>query len=135
MVAVRSAGLAFESIIGVVCDGPNPLGGERIDNEEQQEEEVIEALIDEQYLKMLAQIANERFEANAKRIRRFEESLFGGKSGKEEGEWEDKETRKQRKRQEGLMKREVLKADGDGQALNEDQADKDMGIGDLDDIT
>ncbi|KAL8723116.1 MAG: hypothetical protein Q9225_000519 [Loekoesia sp. 1 TL-2023] len=138
MVAVRSAGLAFESIIGVVCDEPegsNRSRGEKVDEKPQQQEEVIEALVDEQYLKMLVQIANERFEANKNRIRRFEESLFGGRNRKEEGEWEDKETRKGRKRQEGLMKREELKADGDGQALNRNQVDEDMGIGELDGIT
>ncbi|KAL8992201.1 MAG: hypothetical protein Q9188_007644 [Gyalolechia gomerana] len=120
MIAIRSAGLALESIIGVVRDvrdRPNPSEDGEDDNNI---DEIAEALVDEGYLEMLVQIANERFEANMERIRRFEENLFGGKGKKDEDEWEDKVKRQERKRREGLMKKEALKAGSDGYVFNED---------------
>ncbi|KAL8729106.1 MAG: hypothetical protein Q9166_004937 [cf. Caloplaca sp. 2 TL-2023] len=131
MVAVRSAGLAFESIIGVVRESSVPAmsseGGE--DKQQQQEEEVIEALVDEEYLETLVRIANERFTANTERIKRFEELLFGGLSKKNSNDWEDKETRQERKRAEGLKRREEPKANPDTQGpVNGDTEDGDVGI-------
>lgn len=83
-------------------------------------EEVIEALVSEEYLEMLVGIANTRFEANGERMRRFEELLFGGgddHGGAVEHEWEDGETRRERKRAEGLRRREEIKGEkaGDGE--------------------
>lgn len=130
MVAVRSTGLAFESVIGVVrgrtiLPPGTPQGdedGQRQDEDgQQQEEDAIEALVDEEYLEVLVGIANERFEANTERIRRFETLLFGSTGKKAVHSWEEKETRQERKRAEGLKRREELKvhhglrgpADGD----------------------
>ncbi|KAL9007598.1 MAG: hypothetical protein Q9180_009617 [Flavoplaca navasiana] len=79
LVAVRSAGLAFESVIGIVRgDSVQPLYDCASNEDGRQEEEVIEALVGEEYLEMLVDVANERFEANSERIRRFEAALFGG---------------------------------------------------------
>ncbi|KAL8926270.1 MAG: hypothetical protein Q9172_001864 [Xanthocarpia lactea] len=111
MVAVRSAGVAFESIIGCVHDGsalPANYSGGELDRH-QQDEEVIEALVDEEYLMTLVGIANERFEVNTERIRRFQDILFRDVDKKRLDDWEDKETRQERKKVEGLRRREELK--------------------------
>ncbi|KAL8748493.1 MAG: hypothetical protein Q9199_008181 [Rusavskia elegans] len=112
MVAVRSAGLAFESVIGVVRDRsvlpPGGLGSH--EDEQRQEEDVIEALVGEEHLEILVGIANERFEANTERIRRFEAVLFQGMEKKVLNDWEDKQTRQERKKAEGLKRREELKS-------------------------
>ncbi|KAL2136417.1 hypothetical protein VTI74DRAFT_3851 [Chaetomium olivicolor] len=92
MVAVRSMGLSFESLIGAETDGNRRL------------------IVSPQYLKTLVQIANERFVENQKRIARFSTALdvaFAPPKGKED--WEDAEARRERKRQEGLRRREELK--------------------------
>lgn len=133
MVAVRSAGLAFESIIGVVRDvqhRTNHLENGRFDNKAN---EITEALVDEEYLDMLVQIANERFKANTERMRRFEESLFRGKHKGDE--WEVTKDRRERKRKEGLIKKEESKTDSDGTTVIGDQFDEDMDIGALEDLT
>lgn len=135
MVAVRSAGLAFESIIGVVVDEvPNPSDASMEDRETDRvgRKEVVKALVDERYLEMLVGIANERFAANTERIKRFEETLFGGKSIKEH-DWEDKKARQERKRKEGLRRREELKVERNGRdnSVEGIHGEKDIIIGDL----
>lgn len=133
MVAVRSAGLSFESIIGVVrnvTDRQKPLENGAVTDIG---EEITEALVDEEYIERLVLIANERFEANSERMRRFEESLFGGKS--KDDEWEGKEDRRERKRKEGLMKKEASKVDSVGKLLNGDYFDEGMGIGAFENVT
>ncbi|KAL8688149.1 MAG: hypothetical protein Q9224_004961 [Gallowayella concinna] len=133
MVAVRSAGLAFESVIGVVQNPANPpqashkSDGEEEMQQQREKEEIIEALVDEDYLEMLVDIANERFEANTERIRRFEEALFGIEGKKIEYEWEDRETRNERKKREGLARREELRNRGERQrAVDGDADDEDI---------
>ena len=70
MVAVRSAGLAFESLVGVI---EGPTGAEtREDGPER-----VRRLVDDGYLDILVGIAGERFRANSERIARFEGELFG----------------------------------------------------------
>lgn len=94
MVAVRSMGLSFESLVGAETDGVRHL------------------IVPPQYLKTLVQIANERFVENEKRIARFSAALgaaFAAPKGKEN--WEDAETRRERKRQEGLRRRAELEKD------------------------
>lgn len=142
MVAVRSAGLAFESIIGVVRapskPSRDPQSGQQQSKQQQdqEEEEVIEALVEEEYFETLVGIANQRFEANTARIRRFEERLFGGRSKKDAASWEDKQTRQQRKRREGLQRKEELKTCGDGRgSKNGDAEDQDIIVGNLEDTT
>ena len=87
MVAVRSSGLTFESLIGYSYEDEE--GNER-----------LQSLVSEEYLKLLTDIANERFKINAERIRRFEEQLFG-RSDKSL-DWESTDSRKTRKKAEGL---------------------------------
>ncbi|KAJ4388495.1 hypothetical protein N0V85_007500, partial [Neurospora sp. IMI 360204] len=104
IVAIRSMGLSFESLIGV-----------------QRGSSQRQALVSPEYLSLLVKIANERFEENKKRIARFREALrlaFGDEAGAgveekkkagDSGEWEDAEARKQRKREEGLARREEVR--------------------------
>lgn len=92
IVAVRSMGLSFESLIGAESNG------------------VRRPLVASEYLKTLIQIANERFVENEKRIARFSTALvaaFAPPKGKED--WEDADARRERKRQEGLRRREEIK--------------------------
>ncbi|KAK4155163.1 methyltransferase TYW3-domain-containing protein [Chaetomidium leptoderma] len=94
MVAVRSMGLSFESLIGAETDGHRRL------------------IVSPQYLKTLVQLANERFVENEKRIARFSaalEAAFAPPKGKEN--WEDAQARRERKRQEGLRRRDEVKKD------------------------
>ncbi|KAL8925043.1 MAG: hypothetical protein Q9208_003727 [Pyrenodesmia sp. 3 TL-2023] len=134
MVAVRSAGLALESIIGVVHETPSSLDASPEGQAGQErQEEIVEALADEPYLEMLVNLANERFVANTERIRRFEDALFGANSKSKDG-WEDQETRQERKRREGLQRKEALKADRNGSATSVEAVDEDQDVfvGDLD---
>ena len=57
MVAVRSAGLSFESLIGLRVAGENRL------------------VVSSAYLDVLVKIANDRFAENAMRIARFRHAL------------------------------------------------------------
>lgn len=94
MVAVRSTGLGFDSIIGY----QNPDGN-------------INSLVTEEYLELLVNTANERFKTNKERIERFRSGLLSfhhaetAKNTDDSGSsWEDKDARKARKRAEGLAK-------------------------------
>lgn len=101
IVAVRSTGYSFDSIIGYQNEN-----GDNV------------ALVDESYLQILVAIANERFNINTERIGRFQNALLeqytqllnptptSAKPG-----WEDAETRKQRKREEGLARQKALRVE------------------------
>lgn len=103
MVAVRTAGLALESIIGVVDGDEN--GGEKVPT----------AVVGREYLEMLVRIANERFAANSERMERFRMELMRAHEKAQGGVWEDKEARRARKRAEGLKtKRNLESVNGDG---------------------
>ncbi|KAI4284890.1 MAG: hypothetical protein L6R38_001099, partial [Xanthoria sp. 2 TBL-2021] len=138
MVAVRSAGLAFESVIGVVRGrSVLPPGTLRSDEDGQRQgEDIIEALVSEEYLEMLVGIANERFEANTERIRRFEAVVFGGMEKKILNDWEDKQTRQERKKAEGLKRREDMKANHNlRDSVDGDNDDPDVELGPFEGIT
>ena len=101
MVAIRTAGLSFESLVGVL---PNRMqdgaDGDMI-------EEHITRIASEVYLELLISIANERFNINTERMRRFERDLFK----REEGlgsVWEDSKSRQERKRAKGLAQQQTL---------------------------
>lgn len=102
MVAVRSMGLALESLIGF------HEGGKEV------------CSVSEGALKTLLAISNERFQVNSARITRFRELLMASISTqaepkrREDGEeWEDAQERKERKRAEGLMRRGISKGTTD----------------------
>ncbi|KAL0260329.1 hypothetical protein SLS55_004015 [Diplodia seriata] len=93
MVAVRSIGLTFDSVIA--CEG----GAGR-----------MVPVVDEQYLQSLVELANERFSVNTERIARFRAHLLAqfqktgepAKGKKGQASWEDAAARRERKRAEGL---------------------------------
>ncbi|KAF2446926.1 hypothetical protein P171DRAFT_471362 [Karstenula rhodostoma CBS 690.94] len=96
MVAVRSTGYSFDSIIGY-----HNSSGQNI------------ALVDEEYLQTLVHVANERFQINKERIARFRTALLQ-QYGPQPTEspvsgWEDAEARKARKRAEGFARQQALK--------------------------
>lgn len=94
MVAVRTAGLALASLVGV-CNDSTVEGDDE-----------MKCLVSEEYLEILVGMANERFLANRERIARFEQDLFDKTSSGES--WEDGDSRRERKRREGLARREAL---------------------------
>lgn len=100
MVAVRSTGYSYDSIIGYHDDNEGNI-----------------ALVDEQYLRTMVDVANERFRINTERIARFRTALLeqyrpqpNSASNRAVSGWEDAEARKQRKREEGLARQQALKA-------------------------
>jgi tRNA wybutosine-synthesizing protein 3 len=117
MVAVRSAGYSFDSIIGY-----------------QDEEGHNIALVDENYLQILVQIANDRFRINFERIARFRAALLSAYqpapsiSNSSEPIWEDADARKRRKREEGLARQLALQAQQSG------CADVDVAAAEADDL-
>jgi len=131
MVAVRSAGLALESVVGA-CHEVDQDDGEDEDEkeldevDEYEDDETVYSLVSEEYCEMLLKLANERFKSNAKRMERFGDDLFSRKAG-HASDWEDSEARKERKRAEGLKKQEVLRRETAVQrsnaAGNNDQAE------------
>ncbi|KAL2842219.1 methyltransferase TYW3-domain-containing protein [Aspergillus pseudoustus] len=110
IVAVRSAGLALESVIGYFeDDGNSGYDGQG----------VIRSLVTEEYLQLLVSMSNERFVTNKERKERFRTALLNACSSdqtagaKAKGKskppgWEDAETRRERKRAEGLAKKKLL---------------------------
>lgn len=93
MVAIRSTGLAFESLIGVHVNGrPEPT-------------------VSSEYLRSLVRVANERFAENDKRMGRFRDAVrrvLQAGSKMNDGDWEDPHVRRERKKAEGLRRREEL---------------------------
>ena len=96
MVAIRSSGLALESIIGsAFSDGKRNMSE-------------VHSIVDEDYLELLLKIANDRFHSNIERMRRFESDLFG-RVATTTSTWEDSQIRKDRKRAEGLKQQEEVR--------------------------
>jgi tRNA wybutosine-synthesizing protein 3 len=98
VVAIRSTGYSFDSIIGYRDDKGRNI-----------------SLIDEGHLRTLVCIANERFKINLERIARFRTQLLDSyqptlMSGPSDSNWEDADVRKQRKRAEGLARQQALQA-------------------------
>lgn len=89
MVAVRSSGLAFESLVGYVEEGSIEDGYE-----------VVQRVVDPNYLQTLAVIANERFLLNKERIHKFETGMF-----KDKEPFEPSSDRAARKKSEGLRRK------------------------------
>lgn len=126
IVAVRSAGLALESVIGY-CEDSNG-----------DSEPLLRSLVTEEYLRMLVALANERFEANKERVERFRSRLLDlyktapdavprTAHRKKPSDWEDPQARKERKRLEGL-KRQAEKAQQKESNSIPDGTDIDMRI-------
>jgi tRNA wybutosine-synthesizing protein 3 len=105
IVAIRTMGLAFSSIIAYAT----PSGE-------------IRPMVPETYLRTLLQIANERFVVNTERTQRFRRALLGldvkVKEGAD-GAWEPAEVRKERKRAEGLRRKQELESQRRTKGANE----------------
>ncbi|KAI6775686.1 hypothetical protein HG530_002444 [Fusarium avenaceum] len=108
MVAIRTMGLVFESLIGQQVDGHR------------------QRIVSPEYLQTLVQIANERFAENKKRIERFQNAFRDAVSApaprrNPEGQkWEDAAARRERKRAEGLRKKAEMKAKQEADTSKED---------------
>ncbi|KAH6618738.1 methyltransferase TYW3-domain-containing protein [Boeremia exigua] len=100
VVAIRSTGYSFDSIIGYQDDDGRNV-----------------SLISASHIRTLICIANERFNINLERIARFRAMLLDSyqltstsTSGGPKPDWEDADARKQRKRAEGLARQRALLA-------------------------
>ncbi|CAH0040127.1 unnamed protein product [Clonostachys solani] len=100
VVAIRSMGLSFESLIGY------QIGDRRA------------SLVSPDYLRILMSIATERFAENTKRIERFLSAFrdaistpFSVRRNPDGQEWEDAAERRERKRAEGLRRKAELQAE------------------------
>ncbi|KAK7748391.1 hypothetical protein SLS62_008654 [Diatrype stigma] len=127
MVAIRSMGLALESLVGVQRPGGVP-----------------QRTVSAEYLRTLLRVANDRFVANAERIQRFRAGLLDAttvRSGKEGAGWEDAQARRERMRAEGLRRKAELQFQQQQQQQQQQQTqlqqsdtlsgveDADIGIG------
>lgn len=96
IVAVRSSGLALESIIGI--------------QERHGDGDIARSLVSEEYLHMLVSIANERFKTNTERVERFSAKLMEQcLPPKKTLVWEDPTERRARMRMEGLQRKKEMK--------------------------
>lgn len=119
MLAVRTAGCVFETVVGYV--------DESVDGQE-----VYRSVVGEEWLGVCVGVVNGRFGSNRERKERLRGEIRGLKMGgqSEDGEWEDKEVRRARKRKEGLkVKREKEREDSEvfGTVRNDNEDD---GLGD-----
>ena len=127
MIAIRTAGVALESLVGLIPD--------RIQDQKDgtETEEHVIRIVSEEYLELLVNIANERFKTNAERMNRFEQDLFKRESGLGQA-WEDSKSRQERKRAEGLKQQQTLreaqmkKRRGDPPASNKHEELDDAGF-------
>ena len=112
MVAVRSTGLALDSIIGVANDDDECC-----------------SIVDESYLETLISIANDRFRTNTERIHRFQDLLRAAlapltialEGSSNDPKWENVKARRERKMAEGLQ-RQAQKGHSTQQRAQSDSA-------------
>lgn len=113
MVAVRSMGLGFESLLGYAGEDGR---GRRL-------------IVPPGYLDTIMTIGHERFAENTKRIRRFEEAFqeatraSGPRRNPDGAEWEDAAARRERLHAEGLRRKAARQAEG---TAEERQSDMDL---------
>jgi len=90
MVAVRSTGLALDSVIGLMHDDSTEYC----------------SIVDETCLRILVSIANERFQTNKERIHRLQTLMRTAitPARVNESKWEDAASRRERKIAEGLQR-------------------------------
>jgi tRNA wybutosine-synthesizing protein 3 len=100
IVAVRSSGLALESVIGYYAHEERAGGTEGGAG-------TVRSLVSEEYLRMLVGLGNQRFKVNSERMERFRVKLTESRSSSGKEGWEDADARRERKRAEGLARREA----------------------------
>jgi len=130
MVAVRTAGLGFETVVGVGSVGL-PRDGSRT-------EDAMHCIVSEQYLALCAAVVNERFKSNVDRRERFRDELRRAMAPEGRGlesrqgshaprhGWEEKQERRERKRAEGL-RRQREQGTAPERGLRREQTDHDAG--------
>ena len=106
MVAVRTSGLAFESLIGYATE----------DTYMDEAREGIHSLVNKDYLEMLLEVASERFQANKHRMQRFEAEIVRTEQSKP-AEWETHQSRQARKKADGLARQHALKNESSGERM------------------
>ncbi|KAK3709398.1 hypothetical protein LTR37_010959 [Vermiconidia calcicola] len=112
MVAVRSSGLALDSIVGFQCDDPSTPWANQ-----------ITPMVSESYLRTLVHVSNERFQMNEVRKQRFREAFLervgfrdmpledsNFRDYKPRSAYEPAAVRRERKRREGLARKEKMLA-------------------------
>ncbi|OCT54904.1 DUF207 domain protein [Cladophialophora carrionii] len=125
MVAVRTAGLSFDTVVGYVDEGEVEVDDVDGDTAAPQHTETVHRIVGEEYLRMCVAVVNERFGWNEERRERFREELKramereGLASGVATG-WEDKEARRKRKREEGLARQMRTRMDGEDENTKDD---------------
>ncbi|KAI0602546.1 methyltransferase TYW3-domain-containing protein [Biscogniauxia sp. FL1348] len=112
IVAIRSMGLALESLVGVQHAYGAPT-----------------CTVPQEYLQTLLRVSNERFEENKKRIIRFRAAVLQAAKPpkkKDGSEWEDARARRERKKAEGLRRKAELqtrqKQTGEDENVEEDSS-------------
>lgn len=105
LVAIRTNGLAFDSIIAAVnsTEGEKPV-----------------LLVTEQYLRMLVHISNQRFEVNQIRKHRLRSAFLQSIGTGQDTAWEPAEVRRARKQAEGLAKRQSMRDNKEASRTKED---------------
>lgn len=104
IVAVRTSGLALESVIGYLEENKSQDGCIS-----------VRSLVSEDYLSLLFKISNERFQTNSDRMERFYSKLMEltgmqtSDRSSRRGQREDPNVRRERKRTEGLRKKRDLR--------------------------
>ena len=99
ILAIRTSGLALESVIGYVA-------GE--DSHTDETTENLQRLVSEDYLALLLEVANERFQLNEQRKLRFSTELFDSEQN-QSAVWESRQSRQIRMRADGLARQHVLR--------------------------
>ena len=122
MVAIRCLGLGFDSIIGYFQD-TNAAAEQR----------VIRSLVTEDYLRVLVSLANRKFAENSKRRDRFRAKFLElchsdrlGEPRLGRSNWEDADSRRERKKAEGLTRRQILGKRNDQKRVDHEDLDMAM---------
>ncbi|MCJ1434174.1 hypothetical protein MMC27_003541 [Xylographa pallens] len=100
MVAIRSSGIGLSSLVGYAIDN--------------NKEDHICCIVEENYLQLLLNIANDRFLENSKRVDRFQSQLLQSVHRRER-HWEDGKVRGERMKAQGLeeQRRKALQTLGE----------------------
>jgi len=121
MVAIRTAGLAFETVVATVVEGTEAEGQQ------------VQRIVSEDYLAMCVTVVNERFRWNDARRDRLRAEIQQFTHNQQSlGEWEDEDERRLRKRREGLLRQEQRqknKQESASSAVEEvNYSDQDQGV-------
>ena len=100
MVAVRSAGLGFGSVVGIVVDDGDV--DETSASNQESKDDRCRAIVGEDVLALFVNVINERFVENERRRDLFMHELRRAMTNEKTVDWEDQAMRRQRKKEEGM---------------------------------